>query len=67
MAILLLPFKLVWSFTAFILQMVGRLIAIVLGLTLLLVGGLLIITIVGAPVGVPLALLGFTLLLRALF
>lgn len=67
MSILLLPFKLLWGFTAFILQMVGRLVAIVLGLVLMLIGGVLTITIVGAPVGIPLALFGFALLLRALF
>ncbi len=63
----------IWPFVALvrllgaIVGLAGRLVAIVLGLVMMLVGAILCITVVGAVAGIPLILLGFGLILRALF
>jgi len=62
-----LPFVALWRFLTLILELIGRVLAIVLGLVLMIGGGLLTATVVGAPIGLPLALFGFMLLLRGLF
>jgi hypothetical protein len=61
------PFVAIWRLIALILQMTGRLIGIVLGLVLLFVGIILTLTVIGAIVGIPLAALGFLLIVRGLF
>ena len=61
------PFEAIWRLVAWIVGLTGRLVAVILGLVLLIVGGVLSITVVGAIVGVPLAILGFLLILRGLF
>lgn len=58
--LILLPFELLFKF-------ILRLIAAVLGLTLMIVGAVLCITIVGIVVGAPLAVFGFTLVIRGFF
>jgi hypothetical protein len=45
----------------------GRLLALALGLTLLAIGMVLTVTVIGALLGVPLALLGLLLIVRAMF
>ncbi len=52
---------------AFLLTLLGRLLTAVIGLLLISVGVLISLTVVGAPLGVPLACLGFLLLIRSLF
>jgi hypothetical protein len=64
---LLWPFYAIWRLVAFILQVTGRLIGVVLGLVLLVVGLLVSLTVIGAVVGVPLIILGMLLILRGLF
>lgn len=61
--LLSLPFKLV----AWIIEAFGRLIAILIGLVLLIVGLMLTLTILGAIIGIPLMLFGFLLVVRGLF
>lgn len=61
------PFAVLWGFVTWILRMTGRIVAIVLGLALMAVGVLISLTIIGAILGLPLALLGFLLVLRGLF
>ena len=65
--ILLWPFYALWRLVTAILELTGRLVAGVLGLALVVAGGLLTATVVGAPVGIPLLLLGFLLVARSLF
>jgi hypothetical protein len=65
--ILLWPFWALWRLVTGILALTGRLVAGVLGIALMAAGALLTVTVVGAPVGVPLAVLGLLLLIRALF
>ena len=65
--LLLWPFYAIWRLVALILQITGRLIGVVLGLVLFIVGLILSLTIVGAVVGIPLIILGVLLILRSLF
>jgi hypothetical protein len=65
--VLLWPFYAVWRLVAFILEITGRLIGVVLGLVLLILGLLVSLTVVGAVVGIPLMILGMLLILRGLF
>jgi hypothetical protein len=61
------PFCALWRLLAFILNATGRLVLAALGIALMVAGWVITLTVVGAPLGVPLAILGFLLLLRALF
>jgi len=45
----------------------GRLVAVILGLVFLIVGGILTITVVGAIVGIPFIIFGLLLIVRGLF
>lgn len=61
------PFVAIWKLLAIIVEMTGRFVAMVLGIVLILVGVLVSLTIVGAIVGVPLAIIGLLILLRGMF
>ncbi len=65
--ILLWPFYAIWRVLTFILSVVGRLICSIVGIGMMIAGVLITMSIVGAPLGIPLASLGFLLLIRALF
>jgi hypothetical protein len=64
---LLWPFYALWRLVTFVLLTTGRLLCVLLGLILVAVGVAVTLTVLGAPLGVPLALLGFLLLARAIF
>lgn len=61
------PFRALWRLVTGILEVTGRLVAVVLGLAFLIVGAILSATVIGALVGVPLAFFGMLLILRGLF
>ena len=61
------PFAALWDFLTFILRATGRLLGALLGFALMVVGLVATATVVAAPVGIPLVLLGFLLMLRSLF
>jgi len=61
------PFGALWRLVTFILEMTGRFVAILLGIVLIAVGVLVSFTVVGAVVGIPLALFGLLLIFRGLF
>ncbi len=65
--ILLWPFYAIWRLLTFILELVGRLLCALLGIGLMIAGVAITLSIIGAPVGIPLAALGFLLLMRAFF
>lgn len=65
--LLLWPFRALWRLVGFILEMVGRLVAVILGAVIAMVGVLLSLTVVGAVIGVPLVLFGIMLMFRGLF
>jgi len=61
------PFVAVWRLLTMILALTGRIICAVLGLVCMAVGVTVSLSIVGAPLGVPLAAFGLLLLVRSLF
>jgi len=65
--LLLWPFYAIWRVLTFILGIVGRLLAALLGIGIMVAGVVITMSVVGAPIGIPLASLGFLLLIRALF
>jgi hypothetical protein len=65
--LLLWPFYAIWRLLTFILNIVGRLICVVLGISVMITGVVITMSVVGAPLGIPLASFGFLLLVRALF
>ncbi len=65
--ILLWPFYAIWRLLSFILNIIGRVLCAVLGIALMIAGVAIALSVVGAPVGIPLASLGFLLLIRAIF
>jgi hypothetical protein len=64
---ILWPFVAVWRLLTMILALTGRIICAVLGLVFMAVGVTVSLSIVGAPLGVPLAAFGMLLLVRSLF
>ena len=61
------PFWAIWKLLASIVELTGRLLAVVLGLVLVVAGGLVSLTVVGAFVGVPLMIIGILLCVRGIF
>ncbi len=61
------PFAALWKLLAVIVELTGRFVAMVLGLVLILVGGIVSLTVIGAIVGIPLAIIGLLLLFRGIF
>jgi len=61
------PFAALWKLLAVIIEMTGRFVAMVLGIVLIIVGVIVSLTIIGAIVGIPLAVIGLLLLLRGIF
>jgi hypothetical protein len=65
--ILLWPFYAIWRLLTFVVEMVGRLICALIGLALMAAGTAITITVLAAPIGIPIAAFGFLLLVRAVF
>lgn len=65
--IFLWPFYAVWRLLTFVLKVIGRLVSALLGIGLMIAGVAVTLSVVGAPLSIPLASLGFLLLIRALF
>lgn len=65
--LLLWPFYAIWRFVTFVLVLVGRLLCALLGIGLIAAGVAVSLSVIGAVLGIPLAALGFLLLVRALF
>lgn len=61
------PFTAIWRLLATIVELTGRFVAMLIGIVLVLVGVIVSLTVIGAIVGIPLALIGFLLFLRGLF
>lgn len=64
---LLWPFYAIWRLLTFVVEMVGRLICALIGLALMAAGTAITITVLAAPIGIPIAAVGFLLLVRAVF
>lgn len=65
--ILFWPFVAIWRLLTFILVITGRLLCAILGLLIMAIGVAVTLSVVGAPIGVPLAVFGVLLVIRALF
>ncbi len=61
------PFAALWKLLSVIVELTGRFVAMVLGIVFIIVGVVVSLTIIGAIVGVPLAIIGLLLLLRGIF
>jgi hypothetical protein len=61
------PFVALWRLLATIVELTGRFVAMILGIVFIIVGVIVSLTVIGAIVGVPLALIGLLLFLRGLF
>ena len=61
------PFIALWRLLATIVELTGRFVAMVLGIVLIIAGAIVSLTVVGAIVGVPLAIIGFLLFMKGLF
>ena len=61
------PFAAIWKLLAVIVEMTGRLVAMILGIVLMLVGGIVRLTVIGAIIGIPLAIIGLLLFLKGIF
>lgn len=61
------PFVALWRLVTWILELTGRLVAVILGFVFMAVGAILSITVVGAILGIPLFLFGVLLVFRGLF
>ena len=64
---LLWPFAMLWQLLATIVGLTGRFIAMSIGLVFVLVGVIVSLTVIGAIVGIPLAIIGLLLLLKGIF
>ena len=65
--VLLWPFYAIWRLLTFIISVIGRLLCALLGIALMVAGVAITMSVVGAPLGIPLASLGFLFLIRAVF
>jgi hypothetical protein len=61
------PFAVVWRLLELILIVTGRILGILLALGLMIVGVAFTMTVAGAPLGIPIAILGFLLMIRSIF
>ncbi len=61
------PFVALWTLLSTILNITGRLIAGVLGLALMIVGIILTVLVITAPIGIPLIVFGLLLIVRSIF
>ncbi|MBX7258114.1 MAG: hypothetical protein K1Y02_17265 [Candidatus Hydrogenedentes bacterium] len=65
--ILLWPIILAWRLVTYIVKLTGILVALVLGVIFMFVGWILISSVIGALIGVPLFILGLLITVRALY
>ena len=65
--LLLWPFYAIWRLLTFVVELIGRVFCGILGLALMFAGIAITITVLAAPIGIPIAALGFLLLVRAFF
>lgn len=61
------PFHAIWRLITWIVRLTGRLLAIILGFALIIIGAVLCITVILLPVGIPMIVFGFLLTMRGLF
>jgi len=67
MSILLFPFRVIWWVISFLFSLTGRLLGIIIGSVLMVVGLALTFTFVGAVFGIPIVILGLLLIVKSVF
>jgi hypothetical protein len=61
------PFAALWDLLALLLNITGRILAGLMGVVLMILGIAITLTIVGAPIGIPFAIVGLLLIIRSIF
>ncbi len=61
------PFRMLWSLLGVIFLAAGKLLTLLIGLALAVIGVVLTGSIIGAGIGVPLLIFGVLLMIRSLF
>lgn len=61
------PFRMLWSLLGVIFLAAGKLLTLLIGLALAVIGIVLTGSIIGASIGVPLLIFGVLLMIRSLF
>jgi hypothetical protein len=61
------PFVALWDLVIFILSLTGRLVLGILGLVFMIIGLILTVTLIAAPVGIPLLLVGLLMVFKSIF
>ncbi len=61
------PFWFVWRLLALAVNVTGRVLAVVSGFCLMVLGAVLTFTVVGAIIGVPVAIIGLLLAIRGFY
>jgi hypothetical protein len=61
------PLAALWDLLALVLSITGRLLALILGVALMVIGIALAMTMALAPLGIPLAILGLLIMIRSVF
>jgi len=61
------PIAALWDLLAFILRLTGRVVGALMALALLTIGALLTLTVILAPIGIPVFIVGLLLLVRSVF
>jgi hypothetical protein len=64
---LLWPFKALLDLIEGIIKLTGRLVAAVIGLAIMIVGVVLTALVITAPLGIPMIIFGFLLMVRGIF
>ena len=64
---ILWPFVAVWRLLTFVLELTSRIICALVGLVIAIVGSIITMSVIGAPVGIPIAIFGFLMIVRAFF
>jgi hypothetical protein len=64
---LLWPFMALWELLLLVLIITGRVFCLILALGLMIVGIALTMTVTGAAIGIPIAVLGLLLMVRSIF
>ena len=64
---LLWPFKALMDLIEGIIKLTGRLVAAVIGLAIMIVGVVLTALVITAPLGIPMIVFGFLLMVRGIF
>lgn len=65
--LLLWPFYAVWRLVTIILSVTGRILCALLGIVFVIVGVAITMSVIGAPLGIALAVFGSLLIVRGLF